>query len=235
MHEEVPDMKRFVSALVAAGLIVGLGCVRIPKKFEAHITVDIRHHVEEQAESVLDFIEGKSDTVSIEEKAPAPQGTSWLEPLWQVVSPLGVAYATELKTSSPAITEISQRLRERHAQLEALKKKGCAGENNRGYVELREAERIEEPEERNQAQRIIAAENKDRKDLYKEIAQINEEDHVSVSMVERVFAQKRLERAQPGELFQLPKRGEDFDAFRASKAGQRLGAACVPESWVRIK
>jgi len=228
-------MKRLVSALVAAGVIVGLGCVRIPKKFEAHITVDIRHHVEEQADSVLDFIEGESDTVSTGEETPAPQGTSWLEPVWQAVSPLPVAYAKELKTSSPAVTEISQGLRERHAQLEALKSKGRAGENNRGYVELREAKRIEDPEERNQAQRIIAAENKDRKKLHKEIAQINKEDHVSVSMVERVFAQKRLERAKPGDRFQLPKQGEDFEAFRASKAGQRLGAACVPESWVRIK
>ena len=228
-------MKRLVSALVAAGVIVGLGCVRIPKKFEAHITVDIRHHVEEQADSVLDFVEGKSDTVSMEEEAPAPQGTSWLEPVWQAVSPLPVAYAEALKTSSPAVTEISQRLRERHAQLEALKKKGYAGENNRGYVELREAKRIEDPEERNRAQRIIAAENKDRKKLYKEIAQINKENHVSVSMVERVFAQKRLERAKPGELFQLGKPGKDFDTFRGSKAGQRLGAGCVPESWVRIK
>ena len=228
-------MKRLVSALVAAGVIVGLGCVRIPKKFEAHITVDVRHHVEEQADSVLDFVEGKSDTVSMEEEAPAPPGTSWLERVWQAVSPLPVAYAKELKMSSPAVTEITQRLRERFAQLEALKKKGCAGENNRGYVELREAKRIEDPEERNHAQRIIAAENKDRKKLYKEMAQINKEDHVSVSMVERVFAQKHLERAKPGDLFQLPKRGDDFDAFRGSKAGQRLGAGCVPESWVRIK
>jgi len=233
-------MKRVLGALVAAGVIVGWGCVRIPDKFEAHITVDIRHHIEEQADSVLDFIEGKSDTIAVEEEAPAPEGTSWLQPeallrpVWQAVSPFAVAYAKELRMSSPVVTEIGQRMRERHAELEALKQQGHAGENNRGYVALREAKDIEEPEQRNQAQRIIAAENKDRKGLYKEVAQINRGDNVTVSMVERVFAQRRLERGTTGELFQLPKRGEDFDAFRQSKAGQRLGEACVPDSWVRL-
>ena len=54
-------MKRMIVCCIVAGFISGLGCVNIPSKFEAHITVDIRHHIEQQAANTLDYIEGKTD------------------------------------------------------------------------------------------------------------------------------------------------------------------------------
>ena len=116
-----------------------------------------------------------------------------------------------------------------------MKNKGIVGENNRGYLEVRDPDKKMTPDERNEAQRLVAAECKDRKALYQEDARIEKEKNVSVSLVERTYAMERLRRAKPGDVFQLPPAGQDFDAFTASEQGRKLGAECVPEAWVTIK
>jgi uncharacterized protein YdbL (DUF1318 family) len=230
-------MKKILAASFAIGLLVVLGCVNIPSKFEAHITIDIRQHIEQQAASTLDFIEGKTDELpALESPAPAKEGASLLHQIREQLSPMRTAYAAEkLKESSPLITEIAQGLRERNEAIKAIKGKEYAGETNRGYLELRDAEKIVDAEERNETQRLIAAENKDRKALYGEIARLNKDQNVSVSEVEQIYAFERLKRAKPGEIFQLPAAGEDFDAFKESPAGKSLGEECKPEAWVTIK
>ena len=80
----------------------------------------------------------------------------------------------------------------------------------------------------------MADENKDRKALYREVARLNSEQSVSVSTVEGIYATARLKRAKTGEIFQLPPAGKEFDAFKASAVGKKLGGKCVPKAWVTI-
>ena len=191
-------MKKILASSFVIGLLVVLGCVNIPSKFEAHITIDIRQHIEQQASSTLDFIEGKTDEFPALKSAPG-KGSSLLHQIREQLSPIRTAYAAEkLKESSPLITEIAQGLRERNEAIKAAKGKGYAGETNRGYLELRDAEKIVDAEERNETQRLIAAENKDRKALYGEIARLNKDQNVSVSEVEQIYAFERLKRAKAG-------------------------------------
>jgi uncharacterized protein YdbL (DUF1318 family) len=227
--EEVADMKKVLIAAVIAGFILVMGCVRIPSKFEAHITIDIRQHIEQQAAGTLDFIEGKSNALPGQE--PPPKKTSWLD----VLAPMPVAYAADLNMTSPEIARIAEQLRNRNDQIQALKSKGRVGENNRGYVDLRDTGKTGDPKERNEVQRVVAAENKDRKDLYQEVARNNKDKNVSVAEVERVYAAQRLKRAKPGEIVQLPLKGADFDEFKATPQGQGLGTECVPNAWVTLK
>jgi uncharacterized protein YdbL (DUF1318 family) len=151
------------------------------------------------------------------------------------LNPIPVAYAAELKQASPAVQEILKRQRERNSQIDELKASGAAGESNRGLVELRPSEKLSDAAKKNAAQQLISAENADRKALYKEIATLNQDQNISVSAVERVFAQKRLDRAKSGQTFQLPEAGDDFDAFKKSDLGKKLGADCKPGAWVTIK
>ncbi len=228
-------MRRASNFITVAALLVILGCVVIPDTFEAHITIDIRH-VEEQADHVLDYVEGKTETIE-EVKVPAPQ--SMLRRTIDFLSPIRVAYAaeqdSEMKDTSPLITQIADSMKKRFPEVEALKKTGAVGENNRGLLELVKPDALENDDARNAAQRTISADNEDRKALYKEVARINSEQSLKVATVERVYAQKRLERAKPGELFQLPPAGADFDAFAASTPGKKLGGACRADAWVTIK
>ena len=228
-------MKKLVVASLAVAFVVVLGCVRIPEKFEAHITVDIRQQVQERAADTLDFIEGKTPALPSEEKPDKPKKSSWLQKTRDVLSPMHAAYAAGFGGTSPEKKQIVEQLRNRSGDIQALKNKGIVGENNRGYLEVRDPDKKMTPDERNEAQRLVAAECKDRKALYQEDARIEKEKNVSVSLVERTYAMERLRRAKPGDVFQLPPAGQDFDAFKASEQGRKLGAECVPEAWVTIK
>lgn len=226
-------MKRLLSFCVAAGVVVALGCVNIPSKFEAHITVDIRHHIEQQAASTLDYIEGRTDALPAEPVSAVPAPSLFQRTLC-ALSPINVAYAQELRKTSPTITQIATKMRERFDQIQGIKSRNYAGENNRGYLDLRNTEQIANADERNEVQRLIAAENKDRKELYQEVTRINKDQDVSVAMVERVYAMERLRRARSGEIFQLPPQGADYDAFMKSDLGKSLGDKAAPDAWVTI-
>ena len=228
-----------VAAGMAAAIIILLGCVNIPKTFEAHITIDIRHTIAQEADDLLAYIEeeeGDTQPAPAEEadSGTASNKTSSLRRLREFLAPIRPVHAAELKTTSPLVQQIATQLRKRNPEVQALKKKRCVGENNRGYLDLRDPDKLE-PEERNEAQRLIAAENKDRKALCQEVAKINKGENVTVAAVERIYAASRLKRAKADDIVQLPSKGESFDEFKASEAGKALGAECVPEAWVAIK
>lgn len=224
-----------LSLLALAALVgVGAGCVvRTEHTINAHITVDIRH-IEEQADDVLDFIEGKSDTLPAVAEEEETKPTSRLENFLRLLDPVPVARAAELNTLSPLAEDIAKRMQARNGDVAGLKAQGCLGENNRGYLELRDCAGLGDADKRNAAQQLMAEENKDRKAFYNEIARLNKEDNVSVSAVEAVYAQKRLMRAKAGEVCQLPPAGADLDEFKASAKGKALGEACQPGAWVTI-
>lgn len=234
-------MKKVLFAGALAMLMIALGCViRTESRIDAHITLDIRH-ISAQAESVLDFVEGKTDALpGIEPAAAAPAKanpgpTSWAVRAIETLNPIQVAYADALKvTTSPLVVEIAGKMRQRNAEVAGLKQAGCLGESNRGYVELRDCDETKDAAKRNAAQKLLSEENKDRKALYNEIARLNGDQGVNVSTVESIYAMERLRRAAAGEVFQLPPAGTDFDAVKQSTAGQKLGAKCVAGAWVTM-
>jgi len=223
---------------VATVLAVALGCViRTEHKIEAHITMDIRH-VAEQVETVLDYVEGKTDELPVSEESPDAESepVSELRRILNALNPIQTAYASELSvTTSPLAREIAEKMRARNSKIESLKKQGCLGETNRGYVELRDCDAVKDADKRNEVQKLIADENKDRKALYAEIARLNRQiEGINVGKVENIFAMQRLRRAKSGEIFQLPPAGADFDAIKNENVGKKLGDKCVPGTWVTI-
>ncbi len=222
-------MRKILTAAALAFAIVG--CVVIPKEMDIHVTLDIRH-IQEQASDVLNFIEGTSDSLPVAETAGS---NSMFQRAIDALDPMPKAYAAELNTVSPMVKEIATRMRDRNAAVDALKKSGCAGESNRGYLELRDCADLADDAKKNEAQKVIADDNKDRKALYKEIARLNSEDQdVNVGTIETVYAMEHLNRAKSGEAVQLPAGGKEFDEVKSSPLGQKLGGACQPGAWVVI-
>ncbi len=217
----------------AAFLALLVGCVVIPDTFTADISIDIRH-INAQADEVLDYVEGKSDVLPGLGGSEDDQ-TSWLDTTIDFLMPMKTVDAAEIKDTSPRVKQIAQAMKGRYGDVAAAKQSGAIGENNRGFLELVDAAALPNEEAKNSTQRLIAAENDDRKALYKEVARINSEQNLTVSTVEAVYAQKRLERAKPGEKFELPTAGGNFDAFKSSPNGAKLGGAATPGAWVTIK
>ncbi len=217
--------------LFAVVILLGINCVLQTKHtIEAHITLDIRH-VQEQAGSLLDYVEKKTDELPVKEEENKKK-TSWLGFEFQLFTP---AYAQALATVSPLAKEIADRMRERFEQIEQLKNQGCLAENNRGYLELKECDGLSDAEKKNEIQRLLSDENKDRKALYKEIANLNKNiPGMSISKVEAIYALERIQRAKSGQIVQLPEENEDFQKIKDSSLGQKLGDKCKPGAWVTI-
>ncbi|MBX3179476.1 MAG: DUF1318 domain-containing protein [Candidatus Hydrogenedentes bacterium] len=224
-------MKKNSWFLSTAAILVLAGCViRTEHKIDAHITLDIRH-VQQQAEGVLDFIEGKSDTLPGFEDAGEP--TSWLRRALDAIDPFETAHA-QMNTKSAKVEEIATALRKNNDAIAKLKKDGCLGETNRGYVELRDCDALADAAAKNAAQQLVADENQGRKALYNEIARLNKDDGVTVTKVEQIYAVERLKRGKAGERYQLPPAGELFNDVKGSDIGKKLGDQCKPDAWVTI-
>ncbi len=146
----------------------------------------------------------------------------------------------EGKTSDPpAIGNLKEPWKDTHfaprqAEISRLKELGCLGENNKGRLELRKCDGVKGFSAHNAAQRLLAEENKDRKLLYRRVAESGAPPGTSVAFVERLFVMKRLRRAESGQVFQLPDEGDDFKSLKDSALGQRLGASCKAEAWVAV-
>ncbi len=227
-------MKKLVIVTAVLVVLGAVGCViRTEHQINAHITLDIRH-IEDQAESVLDFVEGKTDTLPGVEETPEP--VSRAKRLIDALNPIQTAWADTIKvTSSPLVVEIATKMRERNKDIETLKQQGCLGESNRGLVELRDCEATQDAARMNGAQKLVAEENKDRTALYNEIARLNKETpEINVAKVQSIYALERLRRGRSGEAFQLPAAGSDFDAVKSSSLGKKLGDKCKPGAWITI-
>ncbi len=101
-----------------------------------------------------------------------------------------------LEIDTPAVSALRQSMQQRHAQLAPLYGSGAAGIAADGTVALRDAAKVPLAA-RAQANAAIAAENADRAALYREIARANGHPEWEAE-VRRTFAQRWVERAQPG-------------------------------------
>lgn len=107
-----------------------------------------------------------------------------------------------LEVNTPAIEALKQSMQQRHAQLAPLYASGALGLAADGTVALRDASGVPLAQ-RGQANAWIAAENADRVALYREIARANGHPEWEPD-VRKTFAQRWIERAQPGWWVQGP-------------------------------
>lgn len=101
-----------------------------------------------------------------------------------------------LEINTPAISALQKSMQQRHAQLAPLYASGALGLTADGNVALRDASGVPMAQ-RGQVNALVAAENADRAALYREIARAN--GHLEwEAEVRNTFAQRWVERAQPG-------------------------------------
>ena len=181
-------------------MVVLVGCViRTEHRIDAHITLDIRH-VEQEVAGVFDFVEGKREELPDIQAPPAPAETGspsgrLYNQVLDFLQPMRPVYA---ETTSPVIEETAKSMKARYAKLSEWKAKGGLGENNRGYVELRDCPEFSEAAKKNAAQQLLAEENKDRKTFYREFARPQEHHrlHHGIGRCERPVEARQIGRSR---------------------------------------
>ncbi|MCX5815650.1 MAG: DUF1318 domain-containing protein [Proteobacteria bacterium] len=106
------------------------------------------------------------------------------------------AYAqADITISTPAIRNIRQSMKESFQQLKPFYTRGSVGENNMGFVEVRNTSDLN-MKEKADVTRLVDQLNKNRTALYAEIMKANKLDTNSLPQVQKIFANAWRSKSQ---------------------------------------
>jgi uncharacterized protein YdbL (DUF1318 family) len=102
----------------------------------------------------------------------------------------------DLNIATPVVKQLTASMEARHAQLKKYYDSGAVGLTRDGLIEVRDQNLIALPE-RNAARKLVADENADRANLYREIANANGHPEWEAD-IRKTFAERWIERAAAG-------------------------------------
>jgi len=132
--------------------------------------------------------------------APKPQSYNPFSPMRvAALSFIGEAHAQEadINVSNPAIRAIKDSIRERSNAIKPFMDRGNIGLAQDGLLTVHNADGLN-LKERAETKQLVDAENRDRENLYAEIAKANNISKESVSRIKTIFARSWLDQARPG-------------------------------------
>jgi uncharacterized protein YdbL (DUF1318 family) len=140
---------------------------------------------------------GPSDPVKA---PPKPQSFNKFLPArvatWSLT---GEAYAQEadINVSNPAIRALKDSIRDRSNAIKPYMDRGNAGIAQDGLLAVRSTDGLN-LKERAEINQLLDAENRDRENLYAEIAKANNISRDSIPKIKAIFAKSWLDQARPG-------------------------------------
>jgi len=133
-------------------------------------------------------------------KMPAPQSFNLLSPLrLAALTLVSEAYAQEadINVSNPAIRALKESIKERSAAIRPFMDRGNIGIAQDGLLAVRSTDGLN-LKERADTKQLVDAENRDRENLYAEIAKANGIQKESIPKIKSIFAKSWLDQARTG-------------------------------------
>jgi uncharacterized protein YdbL (DUF1318 family) len=186
-------MKKFsILSAVLLCLILVIACVTVNIYFPAG-------EVQKAADEIVDEVRpGQKEGESTSRFQTRPRWSTRLAPFFAP----GLAFAqVDINISTPAIRALRASLASRFASLKGFYSRGALGENNQGYVELRDQSGLD-LKGKADLRRLVKAENSDRKNLYMEIIRANNLESRFLPEVEKIFANSWRKKALAGTWIQ---------------------------------
>ncbi|SUO93770.1 YdbL family protein [Suttonella ornithocola] len=120
----------------------------------------------------------------------------WLVALLSTISQSAYAQSPDFNASSPEVSAIKAKMASRFNKLKPYYDNGAIGLTADGYVALRDAGTVSMAD-RGMVQKLVNAENADRKALYAAIAKANNQPNWA-EQIRQIFAKRWIEQAQRG-------------------------------------
>lgn len=225
-------MRRSTTRLapLALALAFTAACVTIQVYFPAARIQDLSEQIETEVErkaAERRAIEAPAPASSEPPAAEAPQSQETpgapatpqaSEPPRAGIGPLGAigrllggrpAFAADGSVpapdvSSPAIRRLIDSRAARVDELNRAKTDGIVGETNQALVTARALEKVSDLARRAAVQRLVEAENADRRLLFEEIATAEGVDRAQIPRIQATYAQTLRRHARPGDWVQAP-------------------------------
>ena len=174
---------RMVRTLLWSAILLLSACVTINIYFPAE-------KVETVAGEIVEEIRGPDEDMEKEEEntADKKQGFFGSKPVF--ASLVATAYAQEVtEVSNPTIRGLKDRMKARFPQLKPWYQKGVLTEGNDGFVKMGSTQQLG-IKDKSAVRNLTAAENKDREQLYREVAKALNIDASQVDKVAGIFAKE---------------------------------------------
>ena len=133
-------------------------------------------------------------------KTPAPQSVNRFAPVqWASLILVSDAQAQEadINVSNPAIRALKDSIKERSAAIMPFMERGNIGIAQDGLLAVRSTDGLN-LKERADTKQLVDAENRDRENLYAEIAKANGIQKESIPKIKSIFAKSWIDQARPG-------------------------------------
>ena len=200
--------------LLIAVSVLTVTCARItvnvyfPAAEIRNAAEDIEQRVRESEESPLNPPPDAPTTPTAPSPpAPTPSTSSRQWSFWALHVtldvPSAVAQNININITTPAIRSLVQSRQQRYPSLVPLFAAGALGENNRGLLEVRPAPELS-LQDKARSNTLSAQENRDRQQLYAELAKANNIPADKVTEIARIFAEVNRQKAQAGWWIQTP-------------------------------
>lgn len=184
---------RIGKLLVLSTALMIAACVTINVYFPAAAA-------EKAADKIIDDIVGseakstsKDDKRSAIPRAPEAVLLAAAGSVLDLIVPRAEAAQADLNVSTPAIRQLVAAMEERHTRLKKYYDSGAVGLTRDGLVEVRDQNLLPLPE-RNSTRKLVADENADRANLYREIATANGHPEWETD-IRNTFAERWASRA----------------------------------------
>jgi uncharacterized protein YdbL (DUF1318 family) len=190
-------MRRYIPIKFAALCLFLSACVTINVYFPAAAA-------EKAADRIIEDVWGPAQKPTPENRPQTSLRTAAAAPRVLLVAagsvlefliPSAQAQA-DLNIATPQVRAITQSMEARHGQLKPYYDSGAVGFTNDGMIDVRDQNLIPLPE-RNAARKLVADENSDRGNLYREIARANGHPEWEAD-IRKTFAARWVERASGG-------------------------------------
>jgi len=189
----VIDLWRRVALFVLAGLLVACVPVTVNITFPQEKLEGAATRIEDMVRSP----ENPKPPVEPTKTAPHSRLTDgWLAALGPRAAE---AQVPDIRVQTPQLMKAIESRRNRNAQIEQAKARGCIGETSQGSVEARPGQGCS-----GEVTGLVAAENADRTFIYDTLMQQNNIPAGDAPRVRAAFAKVNRDRAKPGEWVQQP-------------------------------
>jgi uncharacterized protein len=165
--------------------LIAAGCLTVNVYFPAP-------EVRAAAEEIVHETWGDGSTGTAEPDDPQTS-------LWRRLLMPSAAYAADpdIDVSTAAIRQIKSEMSTRAAQLKPHLRSGALGIGSDGLLVVRDASALNLRDQA-QVRRLVDAENRDRVQLYQEIARANDLESSAVKRIQEIFAETWIANAESG-------------------------------------
>jgi uncharacterized protein YdbL (DUF1318 family) len=184
-------MKKKLNLIVTLAVLVLVSCITVNVYFPASA-------IQKAADEIVDDIRGKDQKQEQKKPEQKKDQSGWFERLRFTGLGASEAYAAvDIDVSTPAIRGLKDSMKSRFPALEPFYDKGALGENNKGLVEIRNADALS-LKDRADLNRLSQQENSDRNALYAEILRANNLGPDMMEQTRKLFANSWREKSRPG-------------------------------------